>query len=60
MFSLVHAWINGWANNGEAGDLRRYHTHYDVTAMGPVVSYVRLITKIKMAGYMRTCVAEAG
>ena len=23
-------WINGWANNREAGDLRRYHAHYDV------------------------------
>ena len=26
-------WINGWANNREAGDLRRYHAHYDVTVM---------------------------
>ena len=25
MFSLVS--INGWVNNGEAGDLRRHHTH---------------------------------
>ena len=24
---------NGWVNNGEAGDLRRHHTHYDVTVM---------------------------
>ena len=23
--------INGWVNNREAGDLRRHHTHYDVT-----------------------------
>ena len=22
--------INGWANNGKAGDLRRYRAHYDV------------------------------
>ena len=21
---------NGWVNTGEAGDLRRHHTHYDV------------------------------
>ena len=33
MFSLICVWINGWVNNGEAGDLRRYHTHYDVTVM---------------------------
>ena len=24
MFSLICAWINGWENNREAGDLRRY------------------------------------
>ena len=34
MFSLICAWINGWENNGEAGDLRRHRAHYDVTAMG--------------------------
>ena len=25
----------GWMNNGEAGDLRCHHTHYDVTVMWP-------------------------
>ena len=34
MFSLIYAWINGWVNNREAGDLRRHRTHYDVTLMG--------------------------
>ena len=33
MFSLICAWINGWANNGEAGDLGRHCAHYDVTVM---------------------------
>ena len=33
MFSLICVWINGWVNNRETGDLRRHHTHYDVTAM---------------------------
>ena len=33
MFSLICAWINGWVHNGEAGDLRRYRAHYDVTVM---------------------------
>ena len=33
MFSLICVWINSWVNNGEAGDLRRYHSHYDVTVM---------------------------
>ena len=31
MFSLICAWINGWVNNGDAGDLRRHGTHYGVT-----------------------------
>ena len=25
--------INGWVNNGEAGDLRRYRAYYDVIVM---------------------------
>ena len=33
MFSLICAWISGWANNLEAGDLRRHRGHYDVTVM---------------------------
>ena len=33
MFSLICVWINDWVNNGEAGDLRRYSIHYDVTVM---------------------------
>ena len=31
MFSSICAWINGWVNNREAGDLRRHRAHYDVT-----------------------------
>ena len=33
LFSLICFWINGWVNNGEAGDLRRHRAHYDVTLM---------------------------
>ena len=33
MFSLICVWINGWVNNREAGDFRRYRAHYDVTVM---------------------------
>ena len=33
MFSLICAWINDWVNNREAGELRRHHTHYDITVM---------------------------
>ena len=30
MLSLICAWINGWANNREAGDLRCHRAHFDV------------------------------
>ena len=33
MFSLNCAWVNGWVNNREAGDLRRHRAHYDVIVM---------------------------
>ena len=33
LFSLICVWISGWVNNGEAGDLRRYRSHYDVIVM---------------------------
>ena len=33
MFSKICAWIIGWVNNCEAGDLRCHCAHYDVTVM---------------------------
>ena len=33
MFSLICAWIHGWVNSGDGGDLRRGRAHYDVTVM---------------------------
>ena len=33
MFSLISTRLNGWVNNDEAGDLRWYRAHYDVTVM---------------------------
>ena len=30
---MICAWINGWVNNREAGDRRRYLAHYDVSSM---------------------------
>ena len=32
MFSFICTWINGWVNNGEAGDLR-HRAHYDIIVM---------------------------
>ena len=33
MFPLICVRINGWVHNREAGDQRRYRTHYDVIVM---------------------------
>ena len=33
MFSLIGTRINGWVDHGEAGDWRRYRTHYKVIVM---------------------------
>ena len=33
MFTLIYAWMDDLVNNREAGDLRRYRAHYDVTVM---------------------------
>ena len=36
---LICARIYGWANNHEAGDLRRHHSHYDVIVMCHVANF---------------------
>ena len=33
IFSLICTWTNSWANNRDAGDLRRHRAHYDVIVM---------------------------
>ena len=45
MFSLICVWINGWVNNREAGDLRRYRAHYDVIVMPPTLWYGPVIIR---------------
>ena len=35
MFSFHCTWTNSWANDGDAGDLRRHRAHYDVIVMNP-------------------------
>ena len=52
MFSLICAWINGWVNNREAGDLRRHRAHYDVTVM----KYWNI--NIGMAAMLKHCTLE--
>ena len=39
MFSLICAWINGWVNNRETGNLRRHRAHYDVIVMMQMKEY---------------------
>ena len=50
MFTLICARINGWVNNGEAGDLRRNRAHYDVIVMfQPIEStFARIPSKKQM------------
>ena len=43
MFSLICVWINGWVNNREAGDLRRYRAYYVVTVMDHGVLLVYML-----------------
>ena len=43
MFSLICAWINGWVNNPEAGDLRRHLAHYDVIVIYGSMNHMDLL-----------------
>ena len=43
MFSLICAWTNVWANNRDAGDLKRHCTHYDVTVIRRARAYIHTI-----------------
>ena len=36
--SFICAWIDGWVNNREAGDLGRHRAHYDVIVMDSLVA----------------------
>ena len=42
MFSLICAWINGWVNNREAGDLIRHHAHYEVIVIEAFINRLAL------------------
>ena len=46
MFSLICTRINGWVNNGEAGDLRRHRTHYDAIVMYLSVLVIRSVWSV--------------
>ena len=50
MLSLICVWINGWVNNREAGNLRRYRAHYAV-----IVLYIQLSILREKHDAMSTC-----
>ena len=64
MFSLIFARTNGWVNNWDSGDLRRHHTHYDITVMWkttvwewlhPIVTAFNILCPVQF--YIQWCVA---
>ena len=48
MYSLICAWTNALANNRDAGDLRRYRAHNDVTV---VIESLQLIWGLGTPGF---------
>ena len=40
IFSLICVWINGWVNNSDAGDFRRYRAHYDAIVMACCIRFI--------------------
>ena len=59
MFSLICAWINGWVNNGEAGDLRRHHAHYDGTVMHSHATLAKHLPKSSITMHWHVNVVSA-
>ena len=58
MFNLICVCINGWVNHREAGDLRRYRAHYDVTVMIMLCGhgYLTYIEEIMLVFFRHTIV----
>ena len=48
MFSLICAWTNSWANNGDTSDLRCHRAHYDVTVMHLINKSFMWITRDRL------------
>ena len=58
MFSLICAWINAWVNNREAGDLRCYRAHHDVTVMTEVLLISQITFEILQID-LKVCIWDA-
>ena len=46
MYFAICAWIIGWVNNREAGELRRHRDHYDVIVMYWLDDVIKIAEKI--------------
>ena len=57
MFSLICAWINGWATNGAVDDLGRHRAHYDGTVMLPFETW-RYAVKVINGGVISILAAH--
>ena len=57
MFSLICVWINDWVNNREAGYLRRYRAHYDVSVMCMAL-WCRWVSIICQPGKSMSCTSS--
>ena len=53
MFPLICVWINDWVNNREAGDLRRYRAHNDVTVMLNAFSSIKKFGEFRLQFHWR-------
>ena len=52
MFSLICVWINGWVNDPEADDLRRYRVNYDVIVM-LIDTQMKVQNLLKLIQYLK-------
>ena len=59
MFSLICAWLNGWVNNGEVGDLRHHRAHYGVTVVFWWLVW-SVSASLAVGKVTRTCLTESG
>ena len=54
MFSLICTWTNVWANNRDAGELRRHCAHYDIIVMYPFSLYPLSVIIIHLCWIIHT------
>ena len=53
VFSLTCPWTNGYVNNRDAGDLRCYRAHYEVTVMNKIT--IATTASVKCQSLLQNC-----